>query len=55
MVRLLNGTSFEPGMYGFSSSCFPMQAGGQSTLISLLVARFFVLQLAVLVGLGDMA
>ena len=25
MVRLLNGVSFEPGMYRFSSSCFPMQ------------------------------
>ena len=43
MVRLLNGTSFEPGMYGFSSSCFPMQDFN-------LLARgtFLVLQLAVL-------
>ena len=48
---MVRGTSFEPGMYGFSSS----YAGSQSTLIYFPVARSFVLQLAVLVGLGDMA
>ena len=52
MVRLLNGTSFEPGMYGFSSNCFPMQEAN-------LLARgtFFCSATCCpgMLGLGDMA
>ena len=46
MVRLLNGTSFEPGMHGYSS----MQLFSQEAKSNMPMARFYVLQLAVLVG-----